>query len=81
MQIPTRQLPAGQRHRLKKPVYALEIPTVPGLFIRIAGAYPRLRKLPQATLAPATPKGLAWLAERAGAALQGQVYEVVRLQP
>jgi hypothetical protein len=65
--------------RLKQSVYALQDPAAPGLFIRIQGERPKLKPLHQACIAPATEKGLEWLAKRASCRLQGCVYDVVRV--
>ena len=43
---------------------ALEHPAAPGLYFRLDGAKPRLTVRERACLAPATPRGLAWITER-----------------
>ena len=67
------------RYKLKQPVYALQVPEAPGLYIRLDGERPRLTRLQQACLAPAHDKGLAWLAERVNGRLQSTPHELVRL--
>ncbi len=70
---------AYQQHRLKNSVYALEDPSVPGLYISLHGEQPRLTKWRLATLAPAAPQYRAELCAEASARLQGQPHELVRL--
>lgn len=70
-----------QQFRLKDSIYVLEEPTL-GLYVCLnrAGAAhnpPRLKPLPLATMAPATPYCRALLAA-AGTAL-GQPHELVRI--
>lgn len=65
--------------RLKGSVYALEDPSIPGLYIRLGGEAPRLTPRAQATLAPAAPEYRAALCARASIQMSGQPHELVRL--
>lgn len=68
-------------HHLKDSVYALEDPTVPGLYIRLDADTPRLKPLPQSCLMPATAAGRTEIARRASEALAplGIPHELVRI--
>jgi len=72
---------ATPQHHVKDSVYALEDPTVPGLYIRLDGDRPLLKRLPQACLAPATRAGCAAIARHAVQRLAGTgvLYELVRV--
>ena len=70
---------APPRFTLRQSVYALQDPAAPGLYIRIGNDRPRLSRLPQASIAPATKPDLEWLAKRANRGLQGVIYDVVRV--
>ena len=67
--------------QLKDSVYAIEDPTVPGPYIRLDGDRPKLKRLPQACLAPATRAGLTWIARRSVEQLAGRgiLHELVRI--
>lgn len=60
--------------------YALEDPTTPGLYFAVDGEQARPAPLSEATLAPHTPAGLAWLKGEAARRLGGVPHEVVRLE-
>ena len=66
------------QHRLKDSVYALEEPNL-GLYLRLTPNAPQVAPLRLASLAPADYGGRRDLVSRAAAVLQGQVYELVRV--
>ena len=67
--------------QLKTSVYALEDPSVPGLYVRLGANGERATLTPrlQATLAPNTGAARAALCGRASAQLDGRPHELVRL--